>query len=98
MPGDLPCGVVPVLLGPEGPPAGGQRVGHLGAQESRGGRVTVGDVDSGDLVVSVVVGRAVHRVEGGRGVAALGQPADWSGCATVAGVAFVVVVIVVVVA
>jgi hypothetical protein len=33
-------------------------------------------VDAGDLVVTVVVGRAGHRVEGRGGVAPLGQPAD----------------------
>src|SRR5689334_16077861 len=49
--GDLPRVVVAVLLGPEEPPAVVEGVRGLGAEQAVDGRIPVGDVDAGDLVV-----------------------------------------------
>ncbi len=54
----------------------GAHVRHLGPEDAGGRRVAVRDVDAGDLVVAVVVRRPARGVEGGRGVAALGEEAD----------------------
>ena len=77
-PGDLPGGVVAVLLSPEGPPRGAARVRTLGAEDAAGRRVAIGDMDACDLFVDVVVRRATQGVERGGSVSTLGKPADGS--------------------
>src|SRR5262249_48499363 len=67
---DLPGRVVAVLLGPEQPPDAVPEVRVAGADEPTDRRVTVGEVDAGDLVVVLVLAEAAVRgVDRGRGVA-----------------------------
>src|SRR5262249_13678475 len=76
-PGDFPGDVVPVLLGPEQPPAVVAEARHLGTEDPVHAGVAIRDVDAGDLVVALVLPEAtIGRVERRRHVAALGEEAD----------------------
>src|SRR5262249_31094962 len=73
---DLPGDVVAVLAGVEDTPAVVERVRTRGAEQAARRRVTVGDVDAGDLVVAVVLEarRALQaRVDRRGRIAALGD-------------------------
>src|ERR1700704_2038420 len=73
-PGDLVGHVVAVLLRPEDPPREpivpfAERLGAVCPEQAVDGRVAIGDVEPGDLVVAVVVepgGAAERRVDGRR--------------------------------
>src|SRR5262249_19351379 len=78
---DFPGVIVAVLLRVEHPPAGDKRVRIPGTEDATRCRVTVRDVEAGDLVVPVVLepvarDRADAGVDRGGGVAPLGQDAD----------------------
>ncbi len=78
---DLPGVIVAVLLRIEHPPAVEKRIRFPSAKNTTRRRVTVGDMEAGDLVVTVVLepvarNRTEARVKRGGGVAALGQNAD----------------------
>src|SRR5262249_8148113 len=75
--GDFPGDVVAVLLGPEQTPAVVTEARHLGAEDAVRARVAVREVDTGDLVVTLVLPEAaIGRVERRRDVATLGEEAD----------------------
>src|SRR5262245_22093847 len=78
---DLPGVIVAVLLRVEHPPAEDERVWIPGTEDATRRRVTVRDVEAGDLVVPVVLepvarDRADAGVDRGGGVAPFGQDAE----------------------
>src|SRR6266481_3681286 len=73
---NLPGDVVAVLLVPEPTPAGMEGVRDLRPEDAPGRRIAVGDVDTRDLVVGVVLAEAAAggRVDRRRRVAPFGEP------------------------